>query len=325
MTQSELQQVAFGAPPIDGFSAASPVTAVETCRLFGRPGMGLSHSSSRIALMAAVLLRYIGQEGAALAAVIELARKIEAALAGGVMVGIQDVVCIAIGGAVETWTMASGKVEPRQVCTGDPNWITRHALIVVNPSGRPHRVPEMLPRLIHHRDARAWIEQINPLSLQASGAYRNEDVRELGLAMADYVRVFEEAAAASGGRYMNPAVRKIEGVLAEALGERLVAVKAPGAGDASALAALFLDEAARDEAIQICREAGWEASLVVPTAGLLYEATPVGCRYSAPLRLDFTGLSDVAVNPEIAADGICFGIAIEPRNELVITTSMPWA
>jgi len=65
--------------------------------------------------------------------------------------------------------------------------------------------------------------------------------------------------------------------------------------------------------------------LVVPTAGLLYKATPVGCRYSAALRLDVTGLADVGINPEIAANGICFGIAIEPRNELVITTSMPWA
>lgn len=287
---------------------------VEICRLAPCHGMGLSLSSSHLVLIVAALLRFLPDDPA-LAAVIALATQIEAALAHGFKVGIQDVVSIAVGGAVETHTTASGGISFRRVAAPDPHWITRHAFIAFDPGGRRHAVPELLPLLLRHPDIRLHFERICQLALQASEAYRRGDVFSLGSAVSEYVRLFE---AISGGVFVNPAVRHLAGRLEKALGHRLVAWKPPGAGDASSIAALVVDEAARDKALQVCRAAGWAAAPVIPTGGLLHEAYGSGCVYTAGLRIDWVGLADLGSN--CIAEGVCFGTAIEPRNELVISS-----
>ena len=279
-------------------------------------GMGLGSSSQENILTAAVVHQYKGRSPADLLPIINLATQFEATAAHGYRVGLQDLATIANGGAVETRTMASGVFDYRCVDSDDPAWISRLALIAINPMGQSHDVGDLLPRFIHHSRARSWIARINPIALQAAEAWSHGDVLSLGSAVREYVQIFQEA---SDGRYVNPDVRRLSLVLKESLGERLVAVKPPGAGAASSAAVLLIDEEAREEALRLCRAAGWVAAPVVPTAGLLYEQSAAGCTYSAPLRLDFVGLADLSVNAEIAADGLCFGVAIEPREKLVIT------
>ena len=296
-------------------TAAEPTTqTVEVYRWSDLHGMGFSFSSSRSALVCAGQLYYQFGCPPDPEAVLERAAHQERVAAGGRVVGLQDLAAIIHGEAVEVRTSAGGGVVVEHV-GGDPLWLSEHALVAYEPRGTRHSAPGLLEGLFDHPRARDFVGRISELGARASEAYQRSDPAGLARAVGRYVDLFSEW---TGGRYVNADAHQMASRLGSALGGRLLAWKPPGAGSASSLAALVDGPTALGEAVSVCRAWGWVAAPVALSEGLTCHLMESGVTFTAPLRLDWVGAADLGADPAIGVDGTCFGIALEPRNELVI-------
>jgi hypothetical protein len=293
---------------------------IEQYTMRGAPGFGISDSSTRGVLEAAGELCREGRWPIDREEVIALALMAEWDRARGRWIGIDDVVPIVHGGALEVRTLAPGTITATPIAV-DAEFVRRHLLSGFNPGGQRHHVPDLLESLFTHPRARAHVAAISKVALAASAALHEGELDHLASCVRRYMRLF---CSWSGNRVINRAFAEMAWRLETALGKRLWAVKPPGAGGAESLVAL-LEENAMGEAQDVLAQCGWSSWPVTISQGLTCHLDPSGrwVRFAAPHRIDLVGAADLGLDPSIAADGVCCSLAIDPLCELWLTFLPP--
>jgi galactokinase/mevalonate kinase-like predicted kinase len=276
----------------------------------GPHSLGTASSSSAFLAFSGAELWLEHGRSPDLDAVVARALLYERARANGRFVGAQDVAIEAHGGVGLVHTSASGSIRTERIPC-DVTQISRQLLFAHDPVGQRHHAPELLEHLFGHRQAREFVRALSDQATQAGEALRGGDFPRFGHAMTRAGAIFDEW---SGGLAISPAARQAICLLKEGLGPRFLGAKAPGAGHASSLMVL-VDDGAAPAAREALRATGWTVEPVVVTGGLQFRQVRRGglVRISAGQRLDAVGASDLGGDSSIREDGVCCGIAIEPR------------
>ncbi len=286
---------------------------IERFMMRGAPGFGISDSSTRGVLEAAGELYREGCWPLDIENVIKRALKGERERAGGRSIGFDDVVPIVRGKGIELHTSADGEIIARPIRVNS-EFVSKHMLFAFNPCGKRHDAPDLLATLFTHPGARSYVAAISKVALATSAALEREEIAALASCISAYMNLFSSW---SAGRVINRAFAEMEARLRAVLGERLLAVKPPGAGGAESMMALVNGDAMR-EALTVFEQSGWSAIPLTVCKGLTCLRSRSGrtVRFTAPHRIDLVGAADLGVDPTIAAAGVCCSLAIEPRCEL---------
>jgi hypothetical protein len=243
------------------------------------------------------------------------------------------------------------KVEP---IPHDPRWLSERVVVAFNPLGARHVIPDLLDRLFKdRRKARKYIRKFSALAEIAATAISDShrprpndksderSIRQLADAMNAYRDEFdkwtkeaEKAEKTSPRDQVSPnhtplytravddTARKLVGKLGK---EVVLGWKPPGGGASESLIVLTPDIKGRDAVIDFFRshKPKWTALPAYVTPGICGEFVKANgeVRISAGHRLDFVGAADLGQDPRIGIRGCCCSCAIEPRTEIVLSST----
>jgi hypothetical protein len=290
----------------------------ESYAWYGPCCVGMAASSNRAVLQAGALSYLDRGMPLMLDQVQDLALRIERAWANGLSIAGQDIPPIVHGGAGETHTAASGSVAYVRVKC-DAAWVLESVVVAYRPDGRRHHVADLLQSLVGHPEARSTVARISALARAASAAFAECDIRRLAASVSAYVSTFD---AWTGGRLIDDEANRVAAGLQAALGSGFHGWKPLGGGSADGLLAL-VGAGTKAAALAYLESQGWVAFPAVVARGLDWRVDGAEVCFTAPYRIDFVGAADLGQSGSVGADGVCFGLAIEPRSELRLKVGSP--
>jgi hypothetical protein len=251
--------------------------------------------------------------------------------AQGAAVAADDVYPITYGGLVKVLTRpncrAGDSIEDGEVLvehvSHDPAWIAEHVVVAFDPHGERHDVPNLLADLCADPKAKTFVAELSNLAQAAADAISKRSVHDLASTITKYKVVVDGW---MNGRHLSH-TSDIAAKLLEAMPNEVAGWKPPGAGASKSIIVIVREKPDRTKVIDFFAAQGWTAIPAYVTTGVSGEfLTADGhVRLTAGHRIDFVGGADIGQDVSIGVEGTCCSCAIEPRSELVISTTPPKA
>ena len=328
-------------------------------RTLGIHGMGISASSNFAVLYEASQQYLRNGPPLCLEEVAAAALRFERQLARGQLdrdlaVAADDVYPITHGGVLKVLTAPSIQdsnmgvsVEPIR---HDTRWLADRIVVAFNPQGKRHVIPDLLDRLLNLPNAGEHIKKFTDLAHVASSAIAESykphstdkgderEIRKLADAVNRYRQEFDEwtkeAEAGAPGDGVDPPhgplfTRAVTDIATDLLKELTKDVvlgwKPPGGGASESLIVITPDVKGRDAVIRFFKSEKWKwrALPAYVTSGICGEFVKSDgeVRITAGHRLDFIGAADLGQDVRIRKAGCCCSCAIEPRTEIVLSST----